>query len=128
MTDVVAIICISSSYAGMFSGTGFLHRIQGHMAALSRRATPFGAIIATSVATSMVSCNQTLATMLTHQLCQSVEPDPQRLAIHLENTVIVISALVPCLSPARPFWRLSTRPWPQCPWLVTYISSPFGTS
>ena len=95
MTDVVAIICISSSYAGMFSGTGFLRGIQGHMAALSRRATPFGAVIATSVATSMVSCNQTLATMLTHQLCQSVEPDPQRLAIHLENTVIVISALVP---------------------------------
>lgn len=95
MTDVVAIICISSSYAGMFSGTGFLRGIQGHMAALSRRATPFGAVIATSVATSMVSCNQTLATMLTHQLCQSVEPDPQRLAIHLENTVIVISALIP---------------------------------
>ena len=45
MTDVVAIICISSSYAGMFSGTGFLHRIQGHMAALSRRPSysgPYG--------------------------------------------------------------------------------------
>ncbi len=95
MADVVAIICISSSYAGMFSGTGFLEAIQTHMTVLSQRITPFGTIIATSIITSMISCNQTLATMLTHQLCQSVEPDPQRLAIHLENTVIIISALIP---------------------------------
>ena len=114
------IICISSSYAGMFSGTGFLHRIQGHMAALSRRATPFGAIIATSVATSMVSCNQTLATMLTHQLCQSVEPDPQRLAIHLENTVIVISALVPWSIACSAFLAIIDAPLASVP-LACYL-------
>lgn len=120
MTDVVAIICISSSYAGMFSGTGFLRGIQGHMAALSRRATPFGAIIATSVATSMVSCNQTLATMLTHQLCQSVEPDPQRLAIHLENTVIVISALVPWSIACSAFLTIIDAPLASVP-LACYL-------
>ena len=120
MTDVVAIICISSSYAGMFSGTGFLRGIQGHMAALSRRATPFGAIIATSVATSMVSCNQTLATMLTHQLCQSVEPDPQRLAIHLENTVIVISALVPWSIACSAFLAIIDAPLDSVP-LACYL-------
>lgn len=120
MTDVVAIICISSSYAGMFSGTGFLHRIQGHMAALSRRATPFGAVIATSVATSMVSCNQTLATMLTHQLCHSVEPDPQRLAIHLENTVIVISALVPWSIACSAFLAIIDAPLASVP-LACYL-------
>lgn len=120
MTDVVAIICISSSYAGMFSGTGFLRGIQGHMAALSRRATPFGAVIATSVATSMVSCNQTLATMLTHQLCQSVEPDPQRLAIHLENTVIVISALVPWSIACSAFLAIIDAPLASVP-LACYL-------
>lgn len=120
MTDVVAIICISSSYAGMFSGTGFLRGIQGHMAALSRRATPFGAVIATSVATSMVSCNQTLATMLTHQLCQSVEPDPQRLAIHLENTVIVISALIPWSIACSAFLAIIDAPLASVP-LACYL-------
>ncbi|MBM6731245.1 hypothetical protein OCV58_02390 [Megasphaera butyrica] len=120
MTDVVAIICISSSYAGMFSGTGFLRGIQGHMAALSRRATPFGAVIATSVATSMVSCNQTLATMLTHQLCQSVEPDPQRLAIHLENTVIVISALIPWSIACSAFLAIIDAPLSSVP-LACYL-------
>ena len=120
MTDVVAIICISSSYAGMFSGTGFLRGIQGHMAALSRRATPFGAVIATSVATSMVSCNQTLATMLTHQLCQSVEPYPQRLAIHLENTVIVISALIPWSIACSAFLAIIDAPLASVP-LACYL-------
>lgn len=120
MTDVVAIICISSSYAGMFSGTGFLRGIQGHMAALSRRATPFRAVIATSVATSMVSCNQTLATMLTHQLCQSVEPDPQRLAIHLENTVIVISALIPWSIACSAFLAIIDAPLASVP-LACYL-------
>lgn len=120
MTDVVAIICISSSYAGMFSGTGLLRGIQGHMAALSRRATPFGTVIATSVATSMVSCNQTLATMLTHQLCQSVEPDPQRLAIHLENTVIVISALVPWSIACSAFLAIIDAPLASVP-LACYL-------
>ena len=120
MTDVVAIICISSSYAGMFSGTGFLRGIQGHMAALSRRATPFGAVIATSVATSMVSCNQTLATMLTHQLCQSVEPYPQRLAIHLENTVIAISALIPWSIACSAFLAIIDAPLASVP-LACYL-------
>ena len=124
MADVVAIICISSSYAGMFSGTGFLEAIQTHMTVLSQRITPFGTIIATSIITSMISCNQTLATMLTHQLCQSVEPDPQRLAIHLENTVIIISALIPGQSPVRPFGDYRRAPRLSDPSLLLIFHSP----
>ncbi|WP_301963031.1 Na+/H+ antiporter NhaC family protein [uncultured Megasphaera sp.] len=120
MADVVAIICISSSYAGMFSGTGFLEAIQTHMTILSQRITPFGTIIATSIITSMISCNQTLATMLTHQLCQSVEPDPQRLAIHLENTVIVISALVPWSIACSAFLAIIDAPLASVP-LACYL-------
>ncbi|WP_300623784.1 Na+/H+ antiporter NhaC family protein [uncultured Megasphaera sp.] len=120
MADVVAIICISSSYAGMFSGTGFLEAIQTHMTVLSQRITPFGTIIATSIITSMISCNQTLATMLTHQLCQSVEPDPQRLAIHLENTVIIISALIPWSIACSAFLAIIDAPLASVP-LACYL-------
>ena len=120
MADVVAIICISSSYAGMFSGTGFLEAIQTHMTILSQRITPFGTIIATSIITSMISCNQTLATMLTHQLCQSVEPDPQRLAIHLENTVIIISALIPWSIACSAFLAIIDAPLAAVP-LACYL-------
>lgn len=120
MADVVAIICISSSYAGMFSGTGFLRSIQEHMASLSQRATPFGAVIATSILTSMISCNQTLATILTHQLCQTIEPDAQRLAIHLENTVIVISALIPWSIACSAFLAIIDAPLASVP-LACYL-------
>lgn len=120
MADVVAIICISSSYAGMFSGTGFLEAIQTHMTILSQHITPFGTIIATSIITSMISCNQTLATMLTHQLCQSVEPDPQRLAIHLENTVIIISALIPWSIACSAFLAIIDAPLASVP-LACYL-------
>ena len=43
----------------------------------------------------MISCNQTLAIILTHQLGEYLEPDPQALAIDLENTAVVIAPLVP---------------------------------
>ncbi len=95
MINVLAIICLSASYAGIFSGTAFLNRIHQRMRGLSRRITPFGAILTTSLATAMISCNQTLAIMLTHELCKTIEPDPQRLAIHLENTAVIITPLVP---------------------------------
>lgn len=95
MANVLAIICISASYAGMFAGTGFLHTIQAGMTRLSRRISPFGAILVTSVAAAMISCNQTLAIMLTHQLCRTVEPDRQRMALALENTAVVVTPLVP---------------------------------
>ena len=49
----------------------------------------------TSAATSLVSCNQTLATMLTHQLCQSEVQEKERMAVFLENTAVVMAPLVP---------------------------------
>ena len=52
-------------------------------------------VLASAVVTCAVSCNQTLATMLTHQLCEDVEPDDRTMMIDLEDTVIVVSALIP---------------------------------
>lgn len=95
MARVLAIIFISSSYAGIFSGTGFLRNIQSYIQHISEKISPFGAILLTSLVTGMISCNQTLAIMLTHQLCQPLEPDSQRMAIHLENTAVVTTPLIP---------------------------------
>lgn len=94
MAQVFFIVCISSSYAGLFHGTHFLDGLIAHVSSFARRATPFGAILATSVATSAVACNQTLAIMLTHQLCEPLA-DRRTLALHLENSVVLLSALIP---------------------------------
>ncbi len=95
MVNVVVIVCLSSSYAGIFKGTGLLEGIQGHISGLAERITPFGAVLAVSIPASMVACNQTLGIMLSHQLCAHVEPDARALALDLEDTTVVVSPLVP---------------------------------
>ncbi|MFQ8776637.1 MAG: hypothetical protein ACLR78_03060 [Roseburia sp.] len=49
----------------------------------------------TSMVAGMVACNQTLATMLVDQVCKDLEPDQQRFAIDMENSVIVTAPLIP---------------------------------
>ena len=95
MVKVFCIVCLSSCYSGMFNGTGLLEGFRGSLNRLSTRILPFGSILVTSILTVMVSCNQTLAIMLTHQLCMDTEPEPDTMATHLENTVVVIAPLIP---------------------------------
>ena len=94
-TWVVCIICISSCYAGIFRGTGFLDSIQKHMQGLSARVTPYGATVFTAIVTAMIACNQTLNIMLTHQLCEGLYDDEEDMAIGLENSAVVISPMIP---------------------------------
>lgn len=95
MVKVVAIVCLSSSYAGIFKETGLLDHLKLGISHLAGRCSAFAAILVTSVITGMIACNQTLAIMLTEQLCDTVEPDKKRFAIHLENTVVVVAPLIP---------------------------------
>lgn len=95
MVKVMAIICISSCYAGIFSDTGILDGIKGYITKMGQRISPFGTFIVISVFTSMISCNQTLSIMLAHQLCKDLSSDKNQLALDLENTAVVISPMVP---------------------------------
>ena len=95
MVKVFCIVCLSSCYSGIFRGTGLLEGFRGGLNRLSNGILPFGSILVTSILTVMVSCNQALAIMLTHQLCMDVEPDQETMASHLENTVVVIAPLIP---------------------------------
>lgn len=103
MTGVGAIVCLSSSFAGIFAGTGLLNGLKAHIAAASGRLSIFGCIALTAAAASMIACNQTLAIMLTHQLCRQLLPSRQDFAAALENSVVVIAPLVPwCIAGAAP--------------------------
>ena len=95
MLTVAAIVCISSAYSGIFRQTGLLDGIKTAVLRLAERTTPFAAACITSVITGMVACNQTLAIMLTDQLCRDAEPDSSRFAITLEDTAVVTSPLIP---------------------------------
>ena len=95
MANVVAIVCLSSCYAGIFQATGFLNRLQGLTINLGKKFFPFVSVLTAAIITSMIACNQTLAIMLTHQLCKKVEPRAEIFAIQIENSAVVISPMIP---------------------------------
>ena len=95
MANVVAIVCLSSCYAGIFQATGFLNRLQNLMISLGKKFSSFASVLVAAIITSMISCNQTLAIMLTHQLCKKVEPRAEIFAIQIENSAVVISPMIP---------------------------------
>jgi len=95
MLRVAGIVCLSSSYSGIFRKTGLLDGVKSAIGSLADRTTPFAALLCTSAAASMIACNQTLAVMLTQQLCGEKNADPAAFANDLEDTAVVVAALVP---------------------------------
>lgn len=99
MLKVSLIVLISSAYAGIFEGTGLLNNIEVFCEKLSHKVGLYAGTIVTSIATAAFSCNQTLAVILTNQIQNKIyeknKVNNYQLALDLENTVIVISALIP---------------------------------
>lgn len=95
MLKLCAIILISSSYAGIFEGTGLLDNIRTYIEIMGQKLTPFGAMLGVSAVTSMAACNQTLTIILTNQMFLGLEKEPKEFAIHLENSAVLIAPLVP---------------------------------
>lgn len=95
MAKVFSIVCISSCYSGIFNGTGLLSSLRGGLTTVSKQLSPFFSYFITAILTSMVACNQALAIMLTQQLCEGIEAQPEKAASHMANTVVVIAPLIP---------------------------------
>lgn len=95
MVRVGGIVCLSSSYSGIFQKTGLLDGAKRAIEALAKKSTPFAAMLCTSVVGGMVACNQTLTTMLAHQLCLGLKRDDESYALDLEDTAIIVSPLIP---------------------------------
>lgn len=95
MLRTALIVAISSSYFGIFRRTKLLDSIKNWSFTLSRYSTDFAAVLAVSVVTAALSCNQTLATMLAYEITEKMFEDRDKLAVFLENTAIVVSPLIP---------------------------------
>ena len=65
------------------------------MRQLSNRITAFGGVLTASVFASAIACNQTLAIMLTHQVCDDLIEDKNIFASYLEDTAVVVAPLMP---------------------------------
>lgn len=95
MLRVACIVSLSSAFSGIFQKTGLLDRAKEMIVGVARRTNSYTAILATSCVASLIACNQTLAIILTHQLCEGVEGDKDTFALHLENTAVLVAGLVP---------------------------------
>ncbi len=92
---VAAIVCLSSAFSGIFQNTGLLENVKHTIQKTTKKTNAFLAILLTSIMTSMIACNQTLAIILTDQLANEIETDKKRFAIALENSVVVVAPLIP---------------------------------
>ena len=99
MLTVMAIVCISSAYAGIFAETRMLARLQQVIEMLGHRIGACGATMITATCAAALACNQTLTIMLTHQLCGGLygddESERSAQAIDLEDSAVVIAPLIP---------------------------------
>lgn len=95
MLRVTAIVCLSSAYTGIFQKTGLLDSAKELIQTIAIKTNAYTATLCTSVVSGMIACNQTLAIMLTHQLCDDLESDQEKFALNLENTAVLVAAMVP---------------------------------
>ncbi len=99
MLKITLIILVSFALSGVFEGTALLKDVEKWIFRLGGKIGIFAAMIATSIMAGSFGCSQTLAIMLTYQLVRNMYDsagiDKYELAVDTENTVIVISALIP---------------------------------
>lgn len=95
MVNVMCIVGMSSSYAEIFRRTDLLAGAKKWLLQLSKNITAYGACLCASVLTAMITCNQSFPTILVSRLCEELLPEKEERAIALENSIIVVAALIP---------------------------------
>ena len=94
MVNVSLIVGISSSYSGIFKETKMLVSLKGYLKEFSKKTSNYFVIFLSSIVSGAIACNQSLGTILTNELCGELV-EKQKMAITLENTVILLVGLIP---------------------------------
>ena len=95
MRNIALIFTYVSAFSGIFHGTQLLQGLHNLAHRLTRRTVPFGASYLTALVTSVISCNQTLNVVLTHELCGDLYETKSEAALALEDSAIVTCAYWP---------------------------------
>lgn len=99
MIEVIIIVYISCTYAGIFDGTRMLSEAQEKIANLANYIGLFPTQVVASLLSVAVFCNQTVATILNAQILGQVYKakgaTQENLAIDIENSVITLSGIIP---------------------------------
>lgn len=95
LLNVSIVVCVASCYAGIFEATGLLSFLQSKVQGLAEVLGSFGATFLASILIAAISCSQTLAIMLTQQMTFELKETKELKALNLEDSVVLISALIP---------------------------------
>ena len=99
MIEVIIIVFISCTYAGVFDGTGMLKDTQEKIANLTNYIGLFPTQVVASLLSIAVFCNQTVATIINAQILgevyKSKGASSENLAIDIENSVITLAGIIP---------------------------------
>lgn len=95
MANVAAIVAISSSYSALFEKSKLLDSFELMVERLAKRIGAFRATALVGLLTTGLSCNQTLSIILTRQLCAHAQHNRREMAMYLENSVVLLSAVLP---------------------------------
>jgi len=99
MFETALIVLISSTYSGIFNGTNLLISIESIIDKTSLRFGRFLTTCIVSILSVVVFCNQTIGSMIVNQLMfktyKKQNAKNTELMLDIENSVIVISGLVP---------------------------------
>jgi len=89
------VVILTGLFSGLLGELQVLQPLQEQIGRLGRRFGRFPAAILTGLGSSMVFCNQSVAIMLSEQLLRPGYEDSTELAIDIENSGVLVAALVP---------------------------------
>lgn len=99
MAKVCLVVVISTAFAGILTKTKVLKIVEIYLNKTKTRADLFLVTNLIGIASAAFGCTQTIAIFLTKELVkdnyQKKQLDNYQLAIDLENSVVVISPLIP---------------------------------
>jgi Na+:H+ antiporter, NhaC family len=99
MVRVTLVVIISTAFVGIFSGTRVLDSVETLLERFRSRRDCFLSTCLVGIGAAAFGCTQTIAILLTRQLVEKryreQDKGADKLAIDLENSVVVISPLIP---------------------------------
>lgn len=98
MGKAVIVVLISTAFAGIFAGTKAFASLEKGLGKIQRPDHLFAATTGVGTAAAIFGCTQTIAILLTQQIMQphyQTRGSQDAIALDLENTVVVISPLIP---------------------------------
>lgn len=95
MLKMLLVVGISSGYFGFFKNTDLLTGVKRHIKKLFIKLPDMLVMEIMSIIISAFSSNQTLSIMLTYEMARENYEDTSKLALDIENSAVMTSALIP---------------------------------